>query len=371
VFSRRANWQPAINRLTAAREERIRRGDRLIDLTISNPTKAGIAYPDEELAAALARGARARYEPQPLGLRAAREAVAANYMCDPDDIVITASTSEAYSYLFKLLTDPGDEIANAVPSYPLLEHLATLELITLRTFPLEFHRRWELHAPQPSNNTRAIAVVSPNNPTGSFVTDAEFARLASLGIPLVVDEVFREYALESGHAGTPPDSVLSFSLGGLSKSAGLPHYKLGWIRVGGPRDERRRAIDALELIADNYLSVATAVQTALPDLLAIGTRIRGAILDRVRGNLHDVRSAARSHPSIHVLPVEGGWTVVLRIPATRSDEDFALGLLDRGVIIHPGYFFDFPADGFVVLSLLTPPDDLRNGFAILAEAVSR
>ena len=371
MFSRRANWQPAINRLTAARDARIRRGDRLLDLTTSNPTKAGIAYPDDELAAAFGRAAREKYEPHPLGLRVARESVAATVGCDAEDIVITASTSEAYSYLFKLLTDPGDAIATAIPSYPLLEHLATLELIALQTFPLEFHRRWELHAPQLSSSTRAIAVVSPNNPTGSFVTDVEFARLAVARVPLIVDEVFREFPLDSARPGAPPDSVLSFSLGGLSKSAGLPHYKLGWIRVGGPPTDRRRAVDALELIADNYLSVATPVQAALPDLLTIGGRIRDAIHDRVRANLGAIRAAAQPHQSIEVLPVEGGWTVVLRIPATRSDEDLAIELVARGVIIHPGYFFDFPSDGFIVLSLLTPPDVLREGFAILMESISR
>ena len=369
MFSRRANWQPAINRLTAAREERIRRGDSLLDLTISNPTKAGLAYPEEELAAALARGAVERYDPQPLGLGRARQAVAAHTGCDPGDIVITASTSEAYSYLFKLLTDPGDEIAVAVPSYPLLEHLAALEMIALRTFPLEFHKRWEIHAPQPSSRTRAIAVVTPNNPTGSFVTDEEFVRLASAEVPLIVDEVFRDYPLDSVKPGTPPESVLSFSLGGLSKSAGLPHYKLGWIRVGGAPKERRRAIEALELIADNYLSVATPVQAALPDLLAIGSRIRAGIHDRVRANLEHIRSVTRSNRSIDVLPVEGGWAAVLRIPATRSDEEFALELLRRGVLVHPGYFFDFSSDGFVVLSLLTPPDELQKGVAIFMESV--
>lgn len=368
MFSRRTNFQAPLNRLTTAREVRRRRGGELLDLTVSNPTVAGIPYPLDELSEAMARGARASYDPQPLGIRSAREAVAAELSCDPDDVVITASTSEAYSFLFKLLTEPGDEIAIAVPSYPLLEHLASMEMVALRPFPLELHRRWELSEPVITDRTRAVALVSPNHPTGSFVQKEEMALVARR--PLIVDEVFREYPVDGGRPGSPPDDVLAFALGGLSKSAGLPHYKLGWIRVTGPQAQRRAAIEALELIADNFLSVAMPVQAALPDLLRIGARIRAAILDRVRSNLALLRATLARRASISVLPVEGGWSATVRVPATMSDEETALALVERGVAVHPGYFFDFPGDGFLVVSLLTAPDVLSAGLRRLLEVIS-
>jgi alanine-synthesizing transaminase len=357
TFSRRANWTPAINAFTTARQERERRGEQLLDLTVSNPTQASLPYPAEELSEAMARAARASYDPQPLGIRSAREAVAAEAGCDPGDIVITASTSEAYSFLFKLLCDAGDNVLTATPSYPLLEHLAALEQIELRTFALEFHRRWELHADRVraalTPRTKAIVVVNPNNPTGSYVRAAEQEMLTAVGVPIISDEVF----FESGSGGTRfvRDDVPTFALDGLSKSCGLPHYKLGWMRVSGP--EKRKAIEALELIADNFLSVATPVQQALPDLLRIGARIRAAILARLGQNLDHLQ---RSLPaSITLLPVEGGWSAVLRVP--RTDDDLAMAMLARGVIVQPGYFFDFEGDGYIVVSLLTPPDSFAEG----------
>ena len=359
MFSKRAEWHAPLNRLTI---ERRKRGD-LLDLTETNPTRAGIDYPHDELAEALARGARASYDPDPRGLRSAREALG-----DPDDFLLTASTSEAYSFLFKLLTDPGGEILTPTPSYPLLEHLASMELVELRSFPLEFHGRWEIHELPVSDRTRAIVVVNPNNPTGSFVTRAEWERIAAHGLPVISDEVFIDYSLEGApEARTTPSSsdVLTFTLGGLSKSAGLPHFKLGWIQVSGPG--KREALEALELIADNFLSVATPVQVALPDLLRIAPRIRESISRRTRANLHTLRAAMPS--AAQVLPVEGGWSAVIRVPRIMSDEDFALALLDRGVIVQPGYFFDFPYDGYIVLSLLTPEEIFSEGVKRIASAL--
>src|ERR1043166_9604573 len=263
MFSRRANWAATTNRLTLARDEHRARGLEILDLTESNPTRASLPYPLDELSDAMARAARAPYAPEPRGLRSAREALGAELHCDADDLVLTASTSEAYSFLFKLLADPGDAIGTPRPSYPLFEHLAALELIELRSFALEFHRRWELHDAPVDARTRAIVVVNPNNPTGSFLTRDEQDRIASHGLPIISDEVFFDYPLESSGTSIVRGDVLTFTLGGLSKSAGLPHYKLGWIRVSGPG--KREAIDALELIADNFLSVATPVQHALPD----------------------------------------------------------------------------------------------------------
>ena len=385
MFSNRAVWSAAVNRLTL---ERRRRGP-LLDLTESNPTKVGLPYPHDELAGALARGAREPYDPDPRGLRSAREALsmALSYTqaasqsplpaargkgqgegfsssVSPDDLLLTASTSEAYSFLFKLLTDPGDEVLTPSPSYPLLDHLASLEQISLRTFPLELHRRWEIHDVPLTARTKAIVVVNPNNPTGSFVHDEEQERLARLRVPIISDEVFLDYPLEGAGTTFAREDVLTFTLGGLSKSAGLPHFKLGWIRVSGPGKEQ--ALEALELIADNFLSVATPVQAALPELLQIGGGIRDAIRARTRANLDTLRALAT--PSMQVLPVEGGWSAVVRIPRVMSDEDLAIALLDRGVSVQPGYLFDFP-EGYLVVSLLPAEDVFREGVTRIASAL--
>ena len=389
MFSRRARWNAPPNRLALARQSR----HNLLDLTESNPTKASIDYPLDELSDIFARAARATYDPEPLGLRSAREALG-----DPERTVITASTSEAYGYLFKLLTDPGDAVLTATPSYPLIEHLASLELIELHSFPLELHARWEIdrdrvaHALTP--RTRAIVVVNPNNPTGSYVTPSEQDDLASFGLPIISDEVFFDFPVHAEQreasaeqpretsTSAPPlhrslaapginsksNSNLTFTLGGLSKSAGLPHYKLGWIRVSGPG--AREAIDALELIADNYLSVATPVQQALPELLRIAPRIRNAIRARTLENLDVLTRAVELAPSARLLPVEGGWSAVVRVPSIESDEELALRFIDEcGVVVHPGYFFDFDSDGYFVVSLLTRPDVFSEGIARIVRTI--
>lgn len=371
MFSRRADWHSPTNALTLAREAARARGAELFDLTETNPTQAGIAYPLDEIAEALSRGARASYDPDPRGLLSAREALAQHLGCSVDDLLITASTSEAYSFLFKLLTDPGDSLLTATPSYPLLEHLASLELVTLSHFPLEFQSRWEIDFSRlaVSPRDKAIVVVNPNNPTGSFVTPAEQDQLAALGLPLISDEVFLDYALESRGTSIVREDVLTFTLGGLSKSAGLPHLKLGWIRVSGPADARRSALDALELIADNFLSVSTPVQIALPELLRIAPRIRAAISERTRNNLDVLSCELAPYPAAHLLPVEGGWSAVIRMPRTMTDEELALAALERGVVVQPGYFFDFEHDGHVVVSLLTKDDVFAEGARRLAEMV--
>ena len=353
MFSNRAHWSAPVNRLTLERRAR----GQLLDLTETNPTRASLPYPDDELAEALARGARASYDPDPRGLRSARGALAEHLRCDADDLLLTASTSEAYSFLFKLLTDPGDAVLTATPSYPLLEHLASLELVELRTFAMEFHRRWEIHDVPVDTHTRAIVVVNPNNPTGSFVTPREQDALAALRVPIISDEVFRDYPLEGSGTTFVRDDVLTFTLGGLSKSAGLPHFKLGWIRASGPG--KNEALDALELIADNFLSVATPVQVALPELLRIAPRIRAAISQRTHANLATLR--AKIPGTMQVLPVEGGWSAVLRVPRMMSDEELAIALLDQGVVVQPGYFFDFADDGYLVVSLLTNEDVFAEG----------
>ena len=342
----------------------------MLDLTESNPTRAGLAYPIDELADVMARAAGLPYTSDPLGLRSAREALAQQLECEIDDLVLTASTSEAYAFLFKLLCNPGDAIAIATPSYPLLEHLSALESVAMRPFALEFHRRWELDASRIDNNARIIVMVNPNNPTGSFVSPAEQDAVAKRGLPIIADEVFLDYPLEAKPTPFQHPDVLTFSLGGLSKSAGLPHYKLGWIRVSGPASARREAMAALELIADNFLSVSTPVQIALPELLSIAPRIRAEIAARIRRNLEHLQSTAI--PSVKVLPVEGGWSAVVRVPSTGSDEDLALRLLEeQGVVVHPGYFFDFASDGYFVVSLLTEPEIFSEGMRRIVSMIPK
>lgn len=364
MFSKRARWDTPLNQLTLARQAH--RGP-LFDLTEANPTRAGLPYPHEELQEVLARGARASYDPDPRGLLSAREALAQHLGCGADELLLTASTSEAYSFLFKLLIDPGDAVLTGTPSYPLLEQLAAMELVELRPFPLEFHRRWEIHDVPVDPRTRAIVTVNPNNPTGSYVSAAEQDALAAHGIPIISDEVFLDYPLEGSGLTFVREDVLTFTLGGLSKSGGLPHFKLGWIRASGPG--AREALVALELIADNFLSVATPVQVALSDLLRIAPGIRGAISRRTRANLLRLQDALRGVPSTRVLPVEGGWSAVIRVPRVMTDDELALALLAGGVLVQPGYFFDFAHEGYLVVSLLTEEETFAEGVRLLADII--
>src|SRR5258708_27452544 len=267
MFSRRARWNASVNQWTIARRART----DVLDLTASNPTRPGIEYPVAELGEIMARAARAPYDPDPLGLSSAREALAAELGCDRDDVVITASTSEAYSFLFKLLCDPGDALLTATPSYPLLEHLAELELIELRSFALDLHQRWELDPGRVraalTDRTRALLVVSPNNPTGSYVTTSEQNALAGFGLPIISDQVFRDHPIHPSPAPSfLPRHVLTFALGGLSQGARLPHYKLGWVRVSGPSAARREVLGALARNAHTSLPVHRPGPTSLPDL---------------------------------------------------------------------------------------------------------
>jgi aspartate/methionine/tyrosine aminotransferase len=393
-LSRRLTWDAAHNRLTEAIAARDAAGLPTIDLTVSNPTTVGIPYPAAELADILRRAASPTYPAHPLGLPAAREALAAALSkpgdpVSPADLVLTASTSEAYSHLFKLFADPGGEVLTAVPTYPLLDDLAALDGLALHHFPLEPGRRFALDPGELARaltpHTRLLVVVHPGNPTGAYLTqdeqDAAAALCAAHRLPLISDEVFADYPLveaarsvAAAPAGSAPagpaaarSDVLAFSLGGLSKSAGLPGFKLGWIRLGGPgntagENQRRRTLAALERIADTYLSVATPVQRALPDLLSLAPGIRAAIAHRLRTNLAVLRNALAPHPALALVEPEGGWSAVLRVPHLLADEDLALDLLrTAGVLVHPGHFFDFPTDGYLVLSLLPAPTAFAAG----------
>jgi alanine-synthesizing transaminase len=377
VFSSRLKWDSPANSLAALLAEKRRAGMTVLDLTESNPTHAGFAYPGGEILAALADARSLQYDPAPRGLDSAREAVSEYYAqrgvaADPSRILLTASTSEAYAYLFKLLADPGGEILVPRPSYPLFEFLAALESVRIRQYPLRYDGAWHVdfealeRAAGP--RARAIVIVNPNNPTGSFLKRKEWARLeafaAARGIAIVSDEVFSDFALAPDPARVATlaggCNALTFSMSGLSKIAGLPQMKLGWIVAGGPK--REAALDGLEWIADTYLSVATPVQVALPRLLRAGEAVRAQILERTRENLAFLRSSIGSSSPVQVLNVEGGWYAILRVPRIRTEEQWALDLLaHHDVLVQPGFFYDFGSEAFLVLSLLTPSQVFAQG----------
>ncbi len=377
MFSTRASLDLTPNRQAAALSELLARGTPIIDLTLSNPTEAGFTYP-ESLLVPLGNPAALRYEPSPLGLPVAREAVSREYSrrgvtMPPNRIVLTASTSEAYSLLFKLLCDPGDEVLVPVPSYPLFEHLARLDAVRLVTYPLEYHGRWSIDVAAlgrlVSSRTRVVLVVSPNNPTGSFISRDELDALsmscAEHDMALVGDEVFADYAFDGERPGpsvVDQRAALAFSLGGLSKAAGLPQVKLGWMAVGGPVHHADASTTRLELICDTYLSVSTPIQHATASLLHEAPVIREQIRQRTGRNRETLKQFVSQAADIDLLHAEGGWYAVLRVPATRSEEQLALELLrEDHVFVHPGYFFDFPREAFLVVSLLAQPEDFTHG----------
>ena len=372
MFSNRLPPHAERNALSGAIETLRAGGAHIADLTESNPTRAAIPYPTG-LLTPLSDAEALRYEPHPLGLLSARVAVAEDQrrrgaVVDPAHVALTASTSESYSWLFKLLCNPGEAVLVPRPSYPLFEHLTALEGIRARPYALEYHGRWAVDldsiAAAPSD-VRAVLVVSPNNPTGSYLTAEELQRISTLcrerKWTLIADEVFADYPLDARDPLTDiaaRSEVLSFTLGGLSKTAGLPQVKLGWCIAGGPAPDRDAALGALELIADSYLSVGTPVQVAARPLLQAGASVRAAIQRRTRRNLSTLRAAAGRYPACEVLRADGGWSAVLRVPSTRSEEQWVLDLLHaERILVHPGYFFDFPREAYLVISLL-PPDEI-------------
>jgi aspartate/methionine/tyrosine aminotransferase len=358
-----------LNVLSAALDRRRSGGCEILDLTVSNPTRCGFSYPEAEFRAALSQPAVLAYDPDPLGSGAAREAIAAHHGhgLRAEDLLLTASTSEGYGLLFKLLGDPGDQVLVPSPSYPLFEWLARLEGLRALPVPSWFHERWHLDLEAleaaVSPRTRAVVVVNPNNPTGHFLSRAEWTALTALcarhQLALLVDEVFADYALEApaDHLATalldpdPPCPV--FLLSGLSKVAALPQLKLAWIAVRGPGAVECRS--ALAFLADQYLSVSAPVQAAAPTLLALAPGLRAQVRGRLRANLAALDAALAGQPRLSRLPVEGGWSVLLRRPAVDADEACALRLLESAAtLVHPGSFYDLPGDGCLVLSLLTP-----------------
>jgi len=383
MFSARTRWDVRPNRLARLVSRKRAEGARLIDLTESNPTRVGLPFPEDLLSLLADPGGRI-YEPAPLGLAEARAAVAADFArrgapLSPDRVVLTASTSEAYAFLFKLLCDPGDEVLVPEPGYPLFDYLAGLEAVLPRPYRLDHDGEWRLDPAALRDalgaRCRAVLVVSPGNPTGAYVKDDERDALEALaalhGLAVVSDEVFSDFPLRDDprrvRSLARDGPALTFTLGGLSKSCGLPQLKLAWIAVTGPAPLVEDALARLEVVADTYLSVSTPVQRSAAALLARQEELRAPIAARVRANLDALRAALGPASPATLVEPEGGWSALVRVPATVTDEERALRLLgEHDVLVHPGRFFGFPAGAFLVLSLIAPPSDFSEGAARLA-----
>ncbi|MGH9470956.1 MAG: pyridoxal phosphate-dependent aminotransferase [Terriglobia bacterium] len=373
-----------MNELARLRQEKAQLGQPVLDLTETNPAHCGFEYGD--VLAQFQNPGMLRYEPDPHGLPAAREAVAAYFLrrgvhVHPEQIFLTSSTSEAYAYVFGLLTDPGDRVLAPRPSYPLLDYLASLNDITLETYPLHYDAGWQIDrqalAALLAARPRAVVVIHPNNPTGSYIhaSEREFLveRCAEAQAALIADEVFLDYA----YPGSAPDfsfageeRALTFTLSGLSKISALPQMKCAWIAVSGPSEFRHEAIERLEVIADTYLSLSAPVAHALPALLEMSGSIQAQIMARLLSNLAALDGQIPPGSTITRLAIEGGWCAVLRLPALLSDEEWALLMLrEDGILVHPGHFYDFEGGSFIVVSLLTRPDIFADGIARLAARV--
>jgi alanine-synthesizing transaminase len=382
MFASRTNWNLQPNRFAKALEEHRRSGKPLFDLTNSNPTTCGFSYPEERLFAALQDRRVLRYEPESQGLRQAREAIADYYrgrpgffaaqaQIDPSRIVLTSSTSEAYNYVFRLLCEMGDDVLVPAPSYPLFEYLADLADIHLVPYPLVYDQGWQIDFAGLSATlslcSKAIMLVHPNNPTGSFVAKEEAQKLAEIcargNLAIIADEVFLDYA----DGADPPctfasdSAALTFTLSGLSKISLLPQMKLGWIVVNGPDELVDAAMQRLDVIGDTYLSPSIPVQLALAEMLSMRGDLQKQMQQRLCSNLKFL-DALMQKSSVDRLKREGGWYAVLRVPARGSDEDLAIELLENcDVLVHPGHFFDFPRDGFVIVSLIAREAEFQEG----------
>jgi alanine-synthesizing transaminase len=385
MFSDRTNWKLTRNRLTEALEEAKSSGARLLDLTVSNPTRAGLLYDAALILQSLASPRVMDYDPQPKGLLGAREAVAAYYRdqhdvrgLDSEQLVLTTSTSEGYSFVFRLLCNPGDELLVPKPSYPLFEFLADLQDVRLVPYPLIYDHGWQMDFPSleksVTKHTRGVVVVHPNNPTGSYLHRHErealnrFCREHSLA--LIADEVFLDYAHDGAgrQSFASNQDVLTFTLSGISKISALPQMKVAWIATSGPAAEVEAAQARLEVIADTYLSMNAPIQWATPALLDQRTSIQRQLLDRVLGNLAELDRQLAGQETCQRLHVEGGWYAVVRVPVTQTDEELVVALLRRkSVLVHPGHFYDFPSDGYLVLSLIGPEAKFAEGIGRVLE----
>jgi alanine-synthesizing transaminase len=385
MFSDRTNWRLSPNRFTQALEEARLAGKKILDLSASNPTRVGLEYDERAILGALASPKSIDYDPQSKGLRGAREAVTGYYRdehgvrgLDPEHLVLTSSTSEGYSYVFGLLCNPGDELLVPKPSYPLFDFLADLEDVKLVPYPLIYDHGWQMDFPSLERavtpRTRGVVIVHPNNPTGSYVHAHELALLNAFcrthKLALIVDEVFLDYAHDGKkrHTFAANDEVLTFTLSGLSKVSALPQMKVAWVAANGPKAEVDAAMSRLEVIADTYLSMNAPMQWAMPVLLQQRESIQKQLLDRVLTNLAELDRQLSQQKTCQRLNVAGGWYAVLRVPATKSDEDWAIELLrKKSVLVHPGHFYDFPGEGHLVLSLISPEGEFAQGIGKVIE----
>jgi alanine-synthesizing transaminase len=376
MFSHRTDWKLTPNRFTQAQQELHAAETRILDLTISNPTRAELHYDEEAILQSLIHTDSLQYDPQPKGLRSARQAVTNYYRAqrenvDPESVILTTSTSEGYSYVFRLLCNSGDEILIPHPSYPLFEFLADLQDVKLVPYTLIYDHGWHIDFPSlykaVNHRMRAVIAVHPNNPTGFYVSMAEQSDLNNFcreyNLALIVDEVFLDYA----HDGAPRQTLatnrdtLTFTLSGLSKISALPQMKLSWLITSGPEETTKPALARLEVIADTYLSMNAPIQLAAKELLGQRKNVQPLLLDRVRSNLEELDRALVKQNTCERLVVEGGWYAILRVPAIRSDEDLTIDILrNTSVLVHPGHFYDFPSDGYLILSLITPPEIFRD-----------
>lgn len=379
MFSTRLNWNTPVNQLSRLLSEKKANGVELIDLTVSNPTAVGLQFPLQDIRSAFGSADYSSYEPDPRGMVLAREAVSSylsstGQLTAPNELFLTASTSEGYSWVFKLLCDPGDEILVPSPSYPLFDYLAALEGVIPVKYPLIYSHPtgWSIDMEALESGigprTRAIVVVSPNNPTGSFLTQKDFGDLEKIcakhELPLIVDEVFRDYGLEAGRElerRLISEKALVFSLNGFSKMLCLPQMKLGWIRLSGSATLVEKASEKLELIADSYLSCGAPVQLAAPRWLDLRQAIQQPLIDRLGTNINLIRSMTEG-TACRTLHIDGGWTAIIEVPRILSEEQLILELLrDSDVLIHPGYFFDFEREAYLVLSLIQRTEILEDG----------
>ena len=379
MFSERTAWNRAENELTRMLDKLRATGTRILDLTRSNPTECGFAQDETKIASAFAGSGISRYSPDAKGLIVARTAICSYYrdkhrvFLSSDDLLLTSGTSEAYSFLFRLLCNPGDEILIPAPGYPLFDFLADLCDVKLVRLPLIYDHGWQIDLTEltrrATERTRALIVVHPNNPTGHYVSARERDRLAVFcsdrGMALIADEVFLDFSLrdrECAKSFADSRNVLTFTLSGLSKICGMPQMKLAWIVVSGPEVQKSEAMARLEVIADAYLSVGTPVQLAAPALLQMRGEFHSQLIERVRANLAELDRQLAWQSNCTRLECEAGWTAVLRIPALETDEELAIALLNEsGVYVHPGHFYDFARPGHMVISLIVPPEDFAEG----------
>ena len=402
-FSDRTNWRLVQNRLTLALEAVRATGAQILDLAASNPTRVGLEYDSASILGALVSTQALDYDPQPKGLLPAREAVVSYYReehsvggLDAERIVLTTSTSEGYSFVFRLLCNAGDELLVPKPSYPLFEFLADLEDVRLVPYPLIYDHGWQMDFSSlkraVSARTQGVVVVHPNNPTGSYVTAEEVEQLNEFcqqqGLAIIADEVFLDYALDPNSLHAPPDQhspipkdgrydrasfagngeVLTFTLSGLSKVSALPQMKVAWVVTSGPKDDVSAAMARLEVIADTYLSMNAPMQWAVPKLLEQRKNIQRQVMERVRRNLGELDRQLSPQKACQRLRVDGGWYAVLRVPVTRTDEELAVELVqEKRVLVHPGHFYDFPSDGYLVLSLIAREAEFREGITRLLQ----